>query len=68
MLTHVHTRAALAAALAVALGIVALAGCGGAGKRHASNPPAQPYSKRSTAAGAAAARVERRCQSASSTR
>jgi iron uptake system EfeUOB component EfeO/EfeM len=36
------------AALVFALVVVALAGCGGAGKPHASNPPAQPYSKRST--------------------
>jgi iron uptake system EfeUOB component EfeO/EfeM len=50
MLRHARTRAALVAALAV----VALAGCGGAGKPHASNPPAQPYSKRSTVAGAVA--------------
>jgi iron uptake system EfeUOB component EfeO/EfeM len=50
MLRPARTRAALVAALVV----VALAGCGGAGKPHASNPPAQPYSKRSTAAGAVA--------------
>jgi high-affinity iron transporter len=43
MLTIRPTRAAAAAALAV----VVLAGCGGA-KEHATNPPAQPYSKRST--------------------
>jgi iron uptake system EfeUOB component EfeO/EfeM len=48
MLSAPCTRVCLAAALAV----VALAGCGGAGTPHASNPPAQPYSKRSIAAGA----------------
>ena len=35
-------------ALAVAVAVAALAGCGGAAKEHASNPPAQPYAKRST--------------------
>ena len=48
MLSTARARVALAAALAV----VALAGCRSAGKPHAPNPPAQPYSKRSTAAGA----------------
>jgi hypothetical protein len=43
MLTIRPARAAAAAALAV----VALAGCGGANE-HATNAPAQPYSKRST--------------------
>jgi iron uptake system EfeUOB component EfeO/EfeM len=43
---------ALAAAAAAAA--VALAGCGGGGDDHAANPPAQPYSKRSTARGAVA--------------
>ena len=48
MLSTARARVALAAALAV----VALAGCRSAGKPHAPNPPAQPYSERSTAAGA----------------
>jgi iron uptake system EfeUOB component EfeO/EfeM len=41
-------------ALGAALALVALAGCGGGKTDHAGNPPAQPYSKRSTAAGAVA--------------
>jgi iron uptake system component EfeO len=43
---------ALAAAAATAA--VTLAGCGGGGDDHAATPPAQPYSKRSTAPGAVA--------------
>jgi high-affinity iron transporter len=35
-------------ALVAALALAALAGCGGGGNDHSSNPPAQPYSKRST--------------------
>jgi iron uptake system EfeUOB component EfeO/EfeM len=42
------------ASLAMAAALVALAGCGGGEDGHASNPPAQPYAKRSTAAGSAA--------------
>jgi len=42
------------AALAAAAAAVALAGCGGGGGDHAASPPAQPYSKRSTAPGAVA--------------
>ena len=42
---------ALGAALAAA---VAVGGCGAGKDDHAANPPAQPYSKRSTAAGAVA--------------
>ena len=39
--------------LVAALAVAALAGCGGGGKESdADNPPAQPYSKRSTAPGA----------------
>ena len=41
-------------ALAAAAAAVALAGCGGGKEGHAANPPAQPYSKRSTAPGAVA--------------
>ncbi|HEX6619756.1 MAG TPA: imelysin family protein [Solirubrobacteraceae bacterium] len=41
-------------ALATAAVLVALAGCGGGEGGHAADPPAQPYSKRSTAAGAVA--------------
>jgi iron uptake system component EfeO len=41
-------------AAVAALALVALAGCGGGKAGHAANPPAQPYSKRSTAAGAVA--------------
>ena len=41
-----------AVAVVAALALVALAGCGGGNGGQASNPPAQPYSKRSTAAGA----------------
>jgi iron uptake system EfeUOB component EfeO/EfeM len=41
-----------AVAVVAALALVALAGCGGGTGGQASNPPAQPYSKRSTAAGA----------------
>ena len=41
-------------AVVAALALVALAGCGGGKDGHASNPPAQPYSKRSTAPGAVA--------------
>jgi iron uptake system component EfeO len=41
-------------AVVAALALVALAGCGGGKDSHASNPPAQPYSKRSTAPGAVA--------------
>ena len=43
-------------AIPAALAAVALAGCGGAGGKdgHASDPPVQPYSKRSTAPGAVA--------------
>jgi iron uptake system component EfeO len=37
-----------------ALALVALAGCGGGKTDEAANPPAQPYSKRSTAPGAVA--------------
>jgi iron uptake system component EfeO len=40
-------------ALVAALAVVALTGCG-SGARHAGKPPAQPYSKRSTAPGAVA--------------
>jgi iron uptake system EfeUOB component EfeO/EfeM len=36
--------------LAAAIVVGALAGCGGGSKQHAANPPAQPYSKRSTLA------------------
>jgi hypothetical protein len=51
MLSAAPARTSLAAAAA----LVALAGCGGAGNDgHAANPPAQPYSERSTAAGAVA--------------
>lgn len=42
---------ALGAALAA---VVAVGGCGAGKDDHAANPPAQPYSKRSTAAGAVA--------------
>jgi iron uptake system EfeUOB component EfeO/EfeM len=49
MLSATSTRAALVAMLALG----ALAGCGGSAK-HASNPPAQPYSQRSTAPGSVA--------------
>lgn len=41
-------------ALAAAGAAVALAGCGGGGDDRAASPPAQPYSKRSTAPGAVA--------------
>ena len=41
-------------AAVAALALVALAGCGGGKESHVSNPPAQPYSKRSTAPGAVA--------------
>ena len=41
-------------ALAAAAAAVTLAGCGGGGDDHAADPPAQPYSKRSTASGAVA--------------
>jgi iron uptake system component EfeO len=41
-------------ALLAALAVVALAGCGAGKDGDASTPPAQPYSKRSTAAGAVA--------------
>ncbi len=34
--------------LAAAIAVGALAGCGGGSKQNAANPPAQPYSKRST--------------------
>jgi iron uptake system EfeUOB component EfeO/EfeM len=40
----------LRSALILAIAAVALAGCGGGSKQHAANPPAQPYSKRSTLA------------------
>jgi iron uptake system EfeUOB component EfeO/EfeM len=40
--------------LVAALAVVALTACGGGGTPHASNPPAQPYSKRSTASGSVA--------------
>jgi iron uptake system component EfeO len=43
-----------AVAVVAALALVALAGCGGGKAGHAANPPPQPYSKRSTAAGAVA--------------
>jgi iron uptake system EfeUOB component EfeO/EfeM len=39
-------------AVVAALALVALAGCGAGKTDRASNPPAQPYAKRSTAAGA----------------
>jgi iron uptake system component EfeO len=42
------------APLAVVVVLVALAGCGGGKDGNATNPPAQPYSKRSTASGAVA--------------
>lgn len=50
MLSASPARASLAAAAV----LVALAGCGGGKDGHASNPPAQPYAKRSTAAGSVA--------------
>jgi iron uptake system component EfeO len=37
-----------AVAIVAAAAVVALVGCGGGSKQHAANPPAQPYSKRST--------------------
>jgi iron uptake system EfeUOB component EfeO/EfeM len=36
------------APVVAAVAMAAVAGCGGGSKEHASNPPAQPYSKRST--------------------
>jgi iron uptake system component EfeO len=50
MLSALPARGSLVAAAVV----VALAGCGGGQDSHASNPPAQPYSKRSTAPGSVA--------------
>jgi iron uptake system component EfeO len=50
MLSGLPARGLLVAAAVV----VALAGCGGAQDSRVSNPPAQPYSKRSTAPGAVA--------------
>jgi iron uptake system EfeUOB component EfeO/EfeM len=41
-------------AIVGAVAVVALAGCGGGSKQHAANPPAQPYSKRSTIPGVVA--------------
>jgi iron uptake system component EfeO len=38
-------------ALAAAVAVAALAGCGGGAKQQAANPPAQPYAKRSTVPG-----------------
>jgi iron uptake system EfeUOB component EfeO/EfeM len=50
MLSARPARAALVATLVV----VALAGCGGGADKRASNPPAQPYAKRSTVPGVVA--------------
>jgi iron uptake system EfeUOB component EfeO/EfeM len=47
MLSTIGSRAGLVAAVA-ALAAAGLAGCGGGSKPQATNPPAQPYSKRST--------------------
>jgi iron uptake system component EfeO len=41
-------------AIVAAVAVVALAGCGGGSKEHPANPPAQPYSKRSTIPGVVA--------------
>jgi iron uptake system EfeUOB component EfeO/EfeM len=41
-------------AIVAAVAVAALAGCGGGSTQHAANPPAQPYSKRSTIPGVVA--------------